>query len=166
MDDEKFFRNVDKALEHTLDKKFEEPPQFGGKPGTPVPIVDPEDMKAIAREYADIQRRYPGEAIAITARVLQPLCSPGADMQAVGYRQAQLGILKLISEQQAKADDSEIRTQLESFRTQIAPLIKDGEFTDAAFKAMARVPMEWMAAGVVREGPPYDFEEFLRLCAA
>jgi hypothetical protein len=42
----------------------------------------------------------------------------------------------------------------------------NGEFTDAALHAIAKVPMEWMGVGVVRQGPPYDWEKFLQLCAA
>ena len=45
-------------------------------------------------------------------------------------------------------------------------LLKDGEFTEAAFRAMATIPMEWMEVGVVRQELPYDFDELLRLCAA
>ena len=85
---EKFFR----SLEHTLDRKFKPPPRFGGKAGEAVPEVDPEDMKAVWQEHRYMQKDHPGQPIAISTRVLQHYCNPGADMQAVCYRQAQLGL--------------------------------------------------------------------------
>ena len=47
MDDEKFLRSVDEALGNWLGQGTPEPPRFGGKPGEPVPAVDPEDVKAV-----------------------------------------------------------------------------------------------------------------------
>jgi len=44
--------------------------------------------------------------------------------------------------------------------------MKDGEFNDGAFRAIAKIPMEWTEPGVIREGIPYDFDQFLKLCAA
>ena len=71
----------------------------------------------------------------------------------------QLGLLRLLSQQ--KGPD-----EFKEFQETIAALMKDGEFADAAFGAIAKVPMEWMEPGVIREGPPYDFNQFLKLCAA
>jgi hypothetical protein len=162
MDDEKFLRNVDQALAHT-DRKFEEPPQFGGKPGTPVPVVDIDDIKAVAHVWDELRRQHPGTQFGIGVGAIEHICKPGADVRAVCYRLGQLELLKLISEQ--KMDNLEIQAHIAQFQSKIAPLMQDGEFKDAAFQVIARIPMEWMAPGVVREGPPYDFEELLRLCA-
>jgi hypothetical protein len=48
---------------------------------------------------------------------------------------------------------------------QFAAFTKDGQPIDAAFRAAAKVPAEWMEVGVVRQGPPFDMNEFTRLCA-
>jgi hypothetical protein len=125
---------------------------LGGKPGEPVPEVDHEDAKAVWQQYQDA-----GPNVAITCRVLALFCSPGADVPAVGYRCGQLDLLRLLSQQQGAPSE---------LTEKIAPLMKDGAFSDAAFRAIAKVPMEWMEPGVIREGPPYDFDQFLKLCAA
>jgi hypothetical protein len=164
MDDERFLRNVDKTLERTLDREIEELPRFGGEPGTPVPVVDLDDVKAVAQMLAELQRQHPGKQWGVGISVMERVCKPGADVQAVSYRLMQLGLLKMISEQ--KVDVPGVQAHISEFQSKIAPLMQDGEFTDVALLAIARIPMEWMATGVVREGPPYDFEEFLRLCAA
>jgi hypothetical protein len=39
-----------------------------------------------------------------------------------------------------------------------------GAQDDAVFRAVAKVPAEWMGVGIVRQGPPFDVNEFLRLC--
>jgi hypothetical protein len=137
--------------------------EISGKPGDPVPEVDPEDVRAVWRGCRELERAHPGEQIATTAAVFEPLCTPGADMRAVWYRNSQLGLLRLMAEH--KHVPSESHQQFSEFQAKITALMNDGEFNDAAFRAMEKVPMEWMEAGVVRNSPPYDFEEFLRLCA-
>jgi uncharacterized protein YecT (DUF1311 family) len=41
---------------------------------------------------------------------------------------------------------------------------RDRQPDEAVFRAAAMVPALWMGVGVVREAPPFDVEEFLRLC--
>ena len=84
--DEKFRRNVDKALGNYLDKELPKEPPFGGKPGEPVPAVDPEDLKTVWQIGTDVQANHPGTQVAIGADLLKQACKPGADIQAVGYR--------------------------------------------------------------------------------
>jgi hypothetical protein len=151
--DEKFFRNRDKALEHTLDRRFEEPPQFGGKPGEPVPEVDVDDIKAVAQGCDAILRDAPGEQIGIGFEVIEQFCKPGADARSVMYRHGQLSLLKLMAQHKLIPEDTANK------------FITDNGFTDAAFRAMAGIPIQWMEVGVVRDSPPYDFDEFLSLCA-
>ena len=43
---------------------------------------------------------------------------------------------------------------------QFAAVTKDGQPIDAAFRAAAKVSAEWMGVGVVRQGPPFDMNEF------
>lgn len=40
------------------------PPMFGGKPGEPVPEVDPEDLKIVWKINRDLQARHPGQQVA------------------------------------------------------------------------------------------------------
>jgi hypothetical protein len=122
-------------------------PQFGGKPGEPVPEVDPEDLKALWQLQRDVEKQHPGQQVAIGLEVAQHYCKPGADMQAIGYRVSFLWLGTQITPEQ------------------FAAFTKDGQPTDAAFRAAAKVPAEWMGVGVARHGPPFDVNEFMRLCA-
>jgi hypothetical protein len=59
---------------------LQDPPRFGGKPGEPVPAVDPEDLEAVWR----IARE--GEANsskAVGFEILKQACKPGDNVQAV-----------------------------------------------------------------------------------
>jgi hypothetical protein len=42
---------------------------------------------------------------------------------------------------------------------QLAPWVKDEEVSDAVFRTMATIPMEWVGH-TEREGLPFDVEEF------
>ena len=44
---------------------------------------------------------------------------------------------------------------------QLAPWVKDEEVSDAVFRTMATIPMEWVGH-TDREGLPFDVEEFFR----
>jgi hypothetical protein len=123
------------------------PPRFGGQPGEPVPEVDPQDLKATWEFHQKLQGEHPGEQVATGVGVAQAICKPGADIRAVGYRSTTIWIMSRFAPEQ------------------IAPFMKDGQPTDAVFRAAAKVPLEWMGAGIVRQGPPFDVKEFLRLCA-
>ena len=120
-----------------------------GAPGAPVPEVDAEDVKAVWELGRDIEKRHPvkaGElrAYAIGIEVFKAACKPGANIPAVLYRGTMLGML--------------IRRAQE----QLARWLKEGNPDDAIFRAIAQVPMEWMGMGVVRNGLPFDIEDFIR----
>jgi len=119
-----------------------EPPQFGGKPGEPVPEVDPEDLKEVWKMSRDNQQTGFGAATAA-----QRDKSP-AVQQAIGYRAS------LLSAMPQLAPD------------ELARFTKDGELQDCVFRAAAKVRMKWISVG---EGPrpdlPFDVQEFLKLCA-
>jgi hypothetical protein len=125
-----------KAPEEPLDTK--ERPIFGGKPGEPVPTVDPDDVKAVWKIRNDPSS--PTGAASATPLLLQA-CKPGADLHAVVYRSCFLW-----------------------FMTQIAPEQLKGFTEEAVYRAVAKVPAQWMGVGIVRKSPPYDVNEFLRLC--
>jgi hypothetical protein len=118
---------------------------FGGKPGEPVPQVDPDDLKAVW----EVQTSHPGER-AIGISVLEQTCKPGADVKAVAYRAMNLGLLTLLFQQ--------------NLAPWLAPWIKaDQRLDDAVFRIGAKIKMEWMEVGVPQNSVPFDINEFRRL---
>jgi len=142
--DEKCLKNIDEALANVVDKKI--PPPFGGKPGEPVPEVDPDDLRTVWEMNRELQARSPGGG-AIDIDIFEQACKPGANVHATLYRSNLFWIVSMIAP------------------AQWAMVTKDGQPTNAAFCAAAKVPMEWMGVGIVRKGPPFDVEQFVRLCA-
>lgn len=138
-----------KAAQAAIQKFGPQEPQvlkFGGEPGEAVPEVDPEDVKTAWRIQKDAEARNPGKSAAIGADLLRRSCKPGANIEAIGYRTAVFFMVRQIAPEQW------------------ACISENGEPNDAAFAAAAKVRLEWMATGVVRQGPPFDPTEFFRLC--
>ena len=123
------------------------PPPFGGQPGETVPEVDPDDLKATWELHQKVQAGHPGEQVGIDAGLAQSICKPGADIHSVWYRSSMIWIMTQIAPEQ------------------IAPFLNNGQPTDAVFRAAAKVRLEWMGVKIEREGPPFDVNEFLNLCA-
>lgn len=123
-----------------------EPEIFGGKPGEPVPEVDPEDVKIAWQFGKDAQDRHPGGNVAIGFEVMKRVLKPGADIPAVGYRSMLIWLTSQIAP-----------GQLERF-------VQDSQPNDSVFRAAAKVPLEWVGEGTPRKGLPFDMNEFLRLC--
>lgn len=146
MDDEKFLRNVDEALGNWLGEEAQEPPRFGGEPGEPVPAVDPEDVKSVWQIGRDVQANRPGQQVAVGVDTMKQACKPGANIKAVWYRASLLWLMTQIAPE-----------RLERF-------MREGQLNDSVFLAAAKVPAEWMGVGIVREGPPFEFNEFFRVC--
>jgi hypothetical protein len=119
---------------------------FTGAPGEQVPQVDPEDVRALWKLGLgrSMESGHPGGQRAIGVEVCKSVCKPGADISAVCYRGMMLGLITRHAQEQ------------------LAPWINQGEMDDAIFRAIAEVPMEWMGVGIVRHGPPFDFEDFIR----
>ena len=122
------------------------PPFFGGNPGEPVPKVDPQDLKTLWQKQQELQARHPGEQVAMGMGLAEQICKPGADIPALGYRATILWLLSQIE------------------RERFAAFTKDGQPIDAAFRAAAKVPVEWMGEGITRQAP-FDVGEFCG-CAA
>jgi len=110
-----------------------------GKPGEAVPQVDADDVKTVWDYAEETQKTTPGCVISVN--IFEMLCKPGADVRAVCYR---VSLLELA---------------LQFAKEQLAPWS-----LDSLLRAIATAPMEWMEVGVVRDGLPFDFEEFLKLC--
>jgi hypothetical protein len=119
------------------------PLSFGGNPGEPVPEVDPDDLKTVWQETRDLQARQPGQKGAIGLESMIAKCKPGANLEVVAYRSFMISALNLIAQEQ------------------LAPWVKDEQVSDAVFRTMATIPMEWFGH-TPREVLPFDVEEFFR----
>jgi len=123
-----------------MDEGQRRPPQFGGKAGDPVP-ADPADIKTVRQIEREAQARHPGKQIATGIELLKRISTPGADIPAIGFRASFPGGINLMAPE---------------------PLARFSE--DAVCRAAATVPAQWIGVGVVRQDPPLDVNEFLRLC--
>jgi len=122
---------------------MEQPPHFGGNAGEPVSQVDPDDLKAI---WTFMEDSPANAAFATGVGLLQRVCKPGADIEALSYRAMMLNVLTRHAGEQ------------------LAPWSEDGRLDDQVFRAAARIQMKWMGVGIVRQGLPFDVNEFVRLC--
>jgi hypothetical protein len=121
-----------------------ETPTFGGQPGTPVPEVDPADIKIVYSADCELQARHPGQTVAIGREVFKHICSPGANLPAVSCRTATIQLLEMI-----------LLDLLSEWR-------KGSQMDERVFLAAASIPLEWQKVGVVRHGLPFDVEAFMR----
>jgi|SRR5579864_182435 len=145
MVNDKFFRNASDAVDNWVNKELgKTPARFGGKPGEPVPEVDPQDLKAVWELGRMVERESPGQHVSIDLELMQHACKPGADAQAVWYRSSMLSLLNLAAPDR------------------LSPWTKQGQLDDAVFSAAAKMPVQWMEVGVVRQGFPFDVAEFFR----
>jgi hypothetical protein len=147
------FDTAKNLLRTVVEKEAPEPspiPRFGGEPGTPVPEVDPEDLKGVWDFLAKLRAKSGERApqIACEPGLFERLCKlkPSADVQAVCYRVQMMSLVAML-----------IQTQ------QLAPN-EAGTLDMKVFTAMAKIPLEWMGEGV-REELPFDVERFLQQCA-
>jgi hypothetical protein len=129
-----------------MNSNFGKPPLFGGQPGELVPEVDPEDLKALWRAQQEFQSRYPGKKVAMGMSIVEQICKPGADIQAIAYRASMMWLLSQIA------------------RERFSPFMKDGQPIDTAFRAAAKVPVKWMGVASAQQAP-FDVDEFLHLCS-
>jgi len=148
MNEENLIRCAGEAAARLADQQAE-PPSFGGKAGELVPEVDVEDVRAVWRFCREVQENSPGQQVAVDWLLLASVGRSGADVQAVWYRQAQLGLLKVLANHFPPVQDS------------IGRITVGSEFKDSAFRAIAKVPMEWMG-NKPRQGFPFDVERFLQ----
>lgn len=102
---------------------------------SPVPAVRSADLKSAWEFQNKILAAYAGQQMIIDIR---GVCSPGADVAAVGFRVSMLWMLKKIQE-------------------------FPGNPPDVLFDALAIVPMIGMAPGVPQQGLPFDLDELLKL---
>lgn len=115
--------------------------QFWGEAGESVPQVDPSDIRAAWELGQEMEKNHLGVNVGIGVDVFQHACKPGANIQAVTYRANMLGMLLHVAP------------------SMMEPLVQDK--LDAAFRAAATIPMEWIGAEV-RKGFPFDADDFIR----
>ena len=110
------------------------PPPFGGNPGEAVAEVDPDDLKTfwqeisnktLWQEISNLQPSDPGQHVTVGFEV-KALAKPGVNAEAVWYRSMMIRLLS------------------EFAHEQLAPWIKDEEVSNAVFRTMATIPMEWI----------------------
>ena len=109
-----------------------------GKPGESVPVVDAADIK-VMWDYSQKLKAEHGDGVAVGVGVWRQLLAPGVDIKAVGYR---LGMLSM-------------------FEMMLRAAWAGGEPSENAFKVAARMDLNWMQVGVVRNGLPFNLEGFL-----
>ena len=116
-----------------------DPKEMFGKPGEPVPEVDPQDVKHAWEWTRDNPGKQSGFGVLLA--VLDKI--PDNPM-AVGVRAAMLSLMQHFAAEQ------------------LATFTKDGQLDEVVFYAAAKVPMVWLL-DESRQGPPFDMEEFIRL---
>lgn len=109
-----------------------------------VPKVSVDDLRNVWKLFSDVQARHPGEQMILGNDVYNSVCGPGADITAVWFRASMLWMLK------------------EMLPEQVASWMRDGRFEDVVYEIAAAFPMQRLQTGIVREGPPFDVEEFVR----
>jgi len=107
-----------------------------------VEAIDLHKVWVLCRDM-QAQDRPSGKSRAVGLFGLQAVCGPGADAHSVWYRASLLLMLS------RRADV-------------LMPWTHDGELDQAVFRVAAVFPMGKMPVGVVRDGMPFDVEEFLR----
>ena len=85
-----------------------------GIPEGPIPPVDPSDLRRVWEMQRELQARTPGQQIGISVDFYERACSPGANVGAVWFRTAMLGMLEMLG--------------------MLAPWIHDGVVADTVFK--------------------------------
>jgi hypothetical protein len=124
--------------------KGEVPPDLWEQQAGDVPAVKPNDLKNVWRLFGGMKAHNPGQSEATGDSVYKSVCSPGADARSVWYRASMLALtIKM--------------------RPDLLPRwIRDGQPDHAVFEVAATFPMGKMRTGIVREGLPFDVQEFVK----
>lgn len=120
----------------------ENPPSFLGNEGEPVAEVHPDDLKSYWQEVRKLREKFSGQQVSVGIRA-ETVGKLGSDPRAVWYRSGMIWILS------------------RSAQERLSPWIENGEVSDAVFRTMATIPMEWIGH-TEREGLPFDVDEFFR----
>jgi hypothetical protein len=112
-----------------------------GEPGTPVPEVDPLDIKSLWEYGEQLRHSHPEGGVATGMGILEHLCKPGAEVKAAVYRANQIGMLLCVAPEVME------------------PLIQDKR--DAVLQTAATIPMKWIGLGVT-SGWMFNPDDFIR----
>jgi hypothetical protein len=134
---------------HLAEDKGEQPPDLWKSEGDEVAAVDPADLRAVWNLMRNVQARNatPGQCTSISVGGYERVCSPGADVTAVWFRAAMLGMLQMTGDL-------------------LTPWTHDGDFDGAVFSVAASLPMKKMPVGVPQQGLPFDVQEFVKQIGA
>jgi hypothetical protein len=97
-------------------------------------------LKTFWQETRKLQAKFPGRQVSFSPRAI---AKTGLNAPAAWYRSSMIFALNQVAQEQ------------------LSPWIKDEEVSDAVFRTMATIPMEWIGHAE-REGLPFDVEEFFR----
>lgn len=117
-------------------------PSFLGNEGEPVAEVHPDDLKSYWQEVRKLREKFSGQQVSVGIRA-ETVGKLGSDPRAVWYRAGMIWVL------------------IRSAQERLSPHVRDGEVSDAVFRTMATIPMEWIGH-TEREGLPFDVDEFFR----
>ena len=119
---------------------------LGDDPEGPIPVVDPADLRSVWEMWREFQARRPGEAVGFPVEMYKRACSPEANVGAVWFRVSLIAMLDKLG--------------------MLGPWTHEGVVADAVFEVAASFPVNGMAIGVPRQGPPLDVQEFLSQVAS
>jgi hypothetical protein len=109
-----------------------------------LPTVDPADLQNVWAMLCLFQGEAGGQSGSDDIRLYERVCRRDADVHAVWFR----------------------ASMLQLFAGMLEPWTQNGEFDDVVFQVAATFPMKKMSVDVVRRGPPFDVEEFLKQIGA
>ena len=121
-----------------------------------VPTVKADDMRVALRLVQDTRAEHPGVgAVAIGRGQWKRSLSKGADIDAITYRLAMLGLLYGILQ------DADLAKAGPEMQKQAERLSKFSKFDDTLLRVMAQVRLYWLRKDGPTNGFPFDLEEFL-----
>lgn len=111
--------------------------------GEPVPSVNVGDFKSVWAFYQDIKSPLHQGAVDVDS-IIEHACSPGANIGAILYRCMMLRFLEMMR------------------RDLLSTWEQNGQFQDAVFRVVARIPMNHMGEGLFHHIPfdVFDVETF------
>jgi hypothetical protein len=119
-------------------------PKFGGALGTPVPAVDPKDLKTAFELYRRANASTNPKKVTQSRDALELARKAGASLPAVSYRATILDLL------------------LHAPENPLGPWVKEnGQLDDAVFLEAAEIAMRWMAESL-SEYLPFNLDELLQ----
>src|SRR3974377_263397 len=118
--------------------------KFGGVLGTPVPAVDPKDLKTAFELYRRANASTNPKKVTQSRDALELARKAGASLPAVSYRATILELLLLLPE------------------NPLGPWVKENrQLDDAVFQEAAEIAMGWMAENL-SENLPFSADELLQ----